>query len=376
MKLCLISRYPPFEGGVASDSYWESKYLGEKGIETFVVSNAWESESDSREYIKPEEVHKLKPKNVKTYFTNPLIRNKIINSKGAGLETNLLSLAIEADRKEDFDVIQGNYFFPYGIAAWSMSKFAKKPLVIKNAGSDLYSLRTISYAALIELFNQADYIISKAEISKKMFDNKKIIHLGTAIPPDFNKNVKPLIEFDKPTIGVIGKFNQSKRIKELLTALRSIDSEYNLVFLSDKKGQFEIRKLMNHKMIENSIFLDFIAPWNMPSFYKSLDILFCGEKGFSVKEHFPKIALEAFSCGTCTIISDELYDKYGSIFELNSTNSVIVDSKNPKNINEKISNLLKNEDLRKDFAEKSLNILHLNYNLFISELINIYGKLT
>lgn len=49
MRICLITKYPPIEGGISSQAYWLVKALGQRGHEVFVVTNADEVERDYRE---------------------------------------------------------------------------------------------------------------------------------------------------------------------------------------------------------------------------------------------------------------------------------------------------------------------------------------
>ena len=55
MKICIISKYPPIQGGVSSAAYWLAKGLGEEGDKVFVISNCWEAEPEYRELMKNEE---------------------------------------------------------------------------------------------------------------------------------------------------------------------------------------------------------------------------------------------------------------------------------------------------------------------------------
>ncbi len=63
MKIGIISKYPPIEGGVSSEIYWLAKYLGEKDVDVVVVTDSWAVEEDFRENIMYDELDKLQPKN-------------------------------------------------------------------------------------------------------------------------------------------------------------------------------------------------------------------------------------------------------------------------------------------------------------------------
>ena len=70
MKICLISKYPPIQGGESSKAYWLAKGLGKIGHKVYVVTNSWEVENDYRERIFSDDIKYLQPKNVKLFSTN------------------------------------------------------------------------------------------------------------------------------------------------------------------------------------------------------------------------------------------------------------------------------------------------------------------
>src|SRR5579862_3413321 len=48
MKLCLIGKYPPIEGGVSTLTYWMARGLAQRGHDVHVVTNADEVEATFR----------------------------------------------------------------------------------------------------------------------------------------------------------------------------------------------------------------------------------------------------------------------------------------------------------------------------------------
>jgi glycosyltransferase involved in cell wall biosynthesis len=373
MKIGIFSRFPPLQGGVSSETYWDSVALGKKGIETVIISNSWSGNYENRINLDVADMDYFNSKNLKLYMKNPFSNSNNFDSKGPNIETELFALGIEVEKKENLDIIEGFYLFPYGVSAWSLSKLYKKPLIIKHAGSDFYSLQKLSYLPLIDVFKEADCILSRLDSASKMFGNEKIKKLGLAIPNEFNPHVTSKFNFEEPTIGFIGKYNSFKRIKELTEELNKINLSYKFLILTDKKGQVEINKILPPKVKKNSIFMDFTAPWNMPSIYASLDILYCGETGFDINEHFPKVALEGFSSGVCTLLSDEIFNKYKDIFNLLDGENVIkFNPLNGSEIKVKLESVLKDENLRSNISLNSVKIPKFNYNNYIDSLIQVY----
>lgn len=374
MKVCILSRYPPMEGGVSSSTYWISKWLGKSGVKTIVVSNSWSCSKNIREYINIDEISFLQPKNVTLYATNPFI-TKGNELKDSGIESHLLSLGLEAYEKEGFDVIFGFYLIPYGVAAWGLSKKTNLPLVIKHAGSDFYRIRKGSYIYLVDLFKDSKFVLSSLKEAEEMFGKDKIVNLRVSVPPEFNVSVKPAFQFNEPTIGIIGKYGPYKRIYELTRALERMDTKYKLFILCDAEGKSKLESIISREVKKKTVFMNFTAPWNMPSIYKSIDILYCGEKGFVIEEHFPLIPLEGMSSGRCVLMSDELFKKYSKIFNLQEgVNVVKVDSTNPKDIKRSLEHLLEDESQIKLIGKEAAKIPNASYQEYIKSLINVLRR--
>jgi hypothetical protein len=53
MKICLVGKYPPIEGGVSAQTYWLARGLAERGHEIHVVTNADEVEDTYRLTLEP-----------------------------------------------------------------------------------------------------------------------------------------------------------------------------------------------------------------------------------------------------------------------------------------------------------------------------------
>lgn len=49
MRICIVGKYPPIEGGVSARVYWLAKALGERGHKIHIISNALEIESEYKE---------------------------------------------------------------------------------------------------------------------------------------------------------------------------------------------------------------------------------------------------------------------------------------------------------------------------------------
>ena len=51
MRVCLIGKYPPIQGGVSTETYWTVHALARRGHEVHVVTNSTEVEHGYRELL-------------------------------------------------------------------------------------------------------------------------------------------------------------------------------------------------------------------------------------------------------------------------------------------------------------------------------------
>src|SRR5262245_52082497 len=141
MRICIVGKFPPIEGGVSSRTYWEAHSLAESGHEVQVVTNATEVEATYRMFMTPEDwarcegtypgggcvrVHRTDPGDGKQQHIpshNPFV-------------TKLASQAAIVVQRSNLDVIYSFYMEPYGVAAHLASKMADRPHVVRMAGSD------------------------------------------------------------------------------------------------------------------------------------------------------------------------------------------------------------------------------------------------
>jgi hypothetical protein len=55
MRLCVIGKYPPIEGGVSAHTYWLAHGLASLGHEVHVITNGNEVEQRFRMWMRPED---------------------------------------------------------------------------------------------------------------------------------------------------------------------------------------------------------------------------------------------------------------------------------------------------------------------------------
>jgi len=110
MRICIISKYPPIEGGVSARVYWLTKALGEKEHEIHIVTNAQEVEEEYKERI-DDNREEYPPQNVYIHNINSDNNPWHIPFSKAYTE-RITNLAIEVIEKYNIQLIDSYYILP------------------------------------------------------------------------------------------------------------------------------------------------------------------------------------------------------------------------------------------------------------------------
>lgn len=395
MRICIIGKYPPIEGGVSARVYWLAKTLGEKGHEVHIVTNALEVESDYKEIFDLNDPE-LIPNNVYLHSTSVDTNPWHIPFSKAYTE-RIANLAIEVIEKYDLQIIDTYYILPYAISGFIAKNITGKPQVLHHAGSDINKLfSSNSYKTIFKsIFQRVDKIITIPQY-KKMFLSlgvkESALDLNDRISIDtdaFNPGVNPFqlsdhingTRFKCPIITYIGKINyywQTKGLYELIEAVKNIKADFRLLFVSNGKGLAEFKNLIKEKNLENkSIFIDFVPPWKIPSIIKLSTCVIVPDKEFLIPNSFPILPREVMAIGKCLMISSELFSKkyYGNLID--GENVSVVDPKNLSQYSKVIKEVIRDPEIALRIGEKAFqhSIQFENFNGYIDFVIGIYGTL-
>ncbi|MDJ0837609.1 MAG: glycosyltransferase [Acidobacteriota bacterium] len=355
MKICIIGKYPPIEGGVSREMFWSSHALAEAGHEVHVVTNADEVEQDFRmQFPGPStglpgppqtdgnpHVHQTTADDVMRYipWANPFV-------------TKLATLAAEVVRQHQCDLILGYYLEPYGMAAHLAGSWTGVPYGIRNAGSDVGRLARAQslQTAYIEVFRAADFILAGAPMVRPLIrlgvDPSRIYaarraHLppryfdGRAAPMDidavladvlpnlprgfgdgvYHRLAKTPFRPDLPTIGIYGKTGTAKGSFDLiraLAALKELGHQFNFLALTQSRPELLASfaaDLHEHGLEDRTRLLPFVPHWNIPNFLAACHAVCFLERDFHVKVHQPIVPREVLAAGTCLILSHEIAEK-------------------------------------------------------------------
>lgn len=398
MKICLISKYPPIEGGVSSQTYWLAKALGERGHEVHIVTNAQEVEEEYREDIDIEnEAGQYQPPNV--YIHNidpsPLANPSHIPFSKAYCE-KLANLSIEVIKKHNLQLIDSWYLLPYAVSGFLAKTITGKPQIIRHAGSDINRLFDSPYLRVLfkSIFERVDTIVTYPD-SKEVFLNLGIpeskLFLNQKIAVDttaFNPEVEP-IDLSKytdkdtknlPVITYIGKItyhSETKGIYELLEVCQGIKDDFLLLFVGNGKELKRLQEEVRRKGLESrTIFLNFVPPWKVPSIIKRSTCVVLPERDFPIPNHMPSIPREVMATGKCLLLSRELYQKEAYKALIDGENILIIDPKNIKQFRSTLEKIIKNPDIAERIGQKARRLSGLteDFDKYVSHNILMYEK--
>lgn len=394
MRLCIISKYPPIEGGVSARVYWLAKALGERGHEVHIVTNALEVESDYREKLDLNDPEFI-PSNVYLHSTNADTNPWHIPFSKAYTE-RISNLAVEVIEEYKIQVIDSYYILPYGVAGFIAKNIAGIPQTIRHAGSDMGKLfPSPSYNTLFKkIFQQADKIITIPSM-EKMFLSLGIPESSIAFDEEvsvdtkaFNPEVLPFLLSDYvkreipecPIITFIGKVNyywETKGLAKLIEAVKEIKSDFLLLFVANGKGLRKFQTLIQENNLEKrSIFVDFVPPWRIPSIIKLSTCVVVPEREFPIQSHIPILPREVMAVGKCLILSEELYNKqcYGNL--TNGENVLLIDPKNANEFRRVIMDVIEHPDTALRIGQNAYKFSGQieNFKEYIDLTIDMYAS--
>lgn len=299
MRICITSRFPPIEGGIAARTYWRVLELLERGDEVIVVTNADCVEDEYR--ISGCEPHLAElterfPLRILNVSTNAPWH---IPSSPDYLE-RLICLLVRLLKEKKFDVVESGFLVPYGIAAHLAAQATGVPHVMRHGTSDLAKfLPSPEYRPLLEdVIRGADTIVTDERHAPTFRDLGVQFEIESVYTPNasaFRPQAKGTSE-GRHLYGAVGKINyqwrrkgldrivawfaqQDPSVVELRVVGQGIGVSDFAAWASDRLGyRLEIRP--------------FVPPWEMPDLLSQMDSVFC----LTVDDPVPADSMLAMEC--------------------------------------------------------------------------------
>jgi len=374
VKILILGKYPPIEGGVSAYTFWLARALANQGHTVRVATNANEVEPTFAQLLYGGDAARLENDSVsgrlRVYHTSPLAASSFIPFAQPYV-TKLFGLSLSIVEQNQFDVIFGWYFEPYGYTAALVGKATGVPFVIRHAGSDIGRLAEhpeLKAAYAWALKNAAGLVVTNEREFESRFglvDRPRIRPRFARLPDVFSSadaalDVRELLEAAdswftaaglpsqvlqavqrmnaKPftgkvfTIGTYGKVGVTKGSFDLIQALSKIaEAGEEFAFLTLSCGRAETLAAYyeviatSPALAERSWILPPVAPWRVPSFLRRCNAVCFMEREFPIIFHGPQIPREVLSSGTCLVCSGEIARKpiYGGNL-VDDRNTVII----------------------------------------------------
>lgn len=289
LSVCMISKFPPVQGGISAAVYWLARGLAEAGINVHIVTNSNCVEKDYR--IATENI--LLPEGIRIHQVE---RDTPWHIPYSELYLDkLVDKALAVFHEYPINLIDTWYLVPYGVAGYLVHAINGAPYIVRHGGSDLAKFwRAGRFQNLFSLmFAQAAAVVS---------DNKEFAGTGLErldLPryvPD-ERYFHPAPRLNRPiTCAYVGKINyhwQHKGLDRVVKLLASLLDGVEVIFLAQGRGKKDFIESCHPSGIR---FMDFIPPWEMPAFLQGIDYLIYFT-GANPLPDFPNIVLEALATG-------------------------------------------------------------------------------
>ena len=355
MKICMIGKYPPIQGGVSMRNYWAAQLLAARGHQVHLVTNAKGIEIPYRMHMRTEDWAACESEHehgfVRVHWADPLDRSQMRIPRGYAHVTKLSSLALEAARASDVDLLYSFYTEPYSVAGHIVAQLTGLPHVMRTAGSDIGRLwQHPQFAPLYNaLYRSADAIVCSAAVAEKMqtagvareklFLDREMVPLAHVFATDGSvldvpaliasvregddEGLKDLVfgtyDPERVYFGVYGKLGRSKGTFSLLSALKRLaDQGCNVGLLAmahmpSRPGRrHEFHDQLRENRLDSLILqIPYLPHWRVPEFIRRCVAVCCLEQDFPIVFHRPIIAREVLTSGTPLVGSAEVVAKIG-----------------------------------------------------------------
>jgi glycosyltransferase involved in cell wall biosynthesis len=349
VRLCIIGKYPPIQGGVSMRTYWSAHALAARGHEVHVVTNAREVEPPFRMHMRACDWRRCEANypgggSVSLHWTDPVDRSQSHIPMASPFVSKLATLAAGVHARHPFDAILSFYMEPYGIAGHLAADMTGAPHVVRMAGSDAGQLwRHPQFEALYDhVLRSAAAAIISGKIAERAVargvDPDRIAFVGgVTVPEDLFAPGGPTLDLaalraevetdpalgtqwwgevaGRPFIGVYGKLGVRKGSFALLAALRQLADaglDVGLVALAHGAPGVEAAfrdRVRELGLADRVLQIPYLPHWRVPEFLRGCLAVCCFEQDFPIAIHSPIIPREVLLCGTCLVASTELLRK-------------------------------------------------------------------
>ena len=352
MRICIIGKYPPIEGGVCMQNYWAAHGLAKRGHDVHVVTNAKEVGPLHRMHMRPEDWARCEQSygagSVRVHWSDQAGGALFHIPEGNPFVTKLASIAVGLHAQQPFDAILSYYLEPYAVSGYLASQITGVPNIVRMAGSDAgrlwrqpqleavydHVLRSAAFAVTgrVVAARATERGIAPERIAalhgypapEELFTADgpalDLAVLRRAVAADPDPAIRDLVwggfTGDRPYFGVCGKLGMEKGTFSLLQALQRVTQaglDIGLVVMGhgqNRKIETDFRAHAETLGLADRILqLPFLPHWRVAEFMRGCLAVCCLEQDFPIVFHTPTIAIETLLAGRCLVASTELVRK-------------------------------------------------------------------
>lgn len=349
MRICIIGKFPPIQGGVSMRTYLTAHGLAARGHEVHVVTNAKEVRPPFRMHMREQDWQRCTPTfgagAVTVHWSDPVDRSQAYIPMASPFVSKLATLAAAAHAARPFDVIYSHYMEPYGVAGYLTAQMTGVPHVVRMAGSDAGRLwHHPQFETLYDhVLRSAEILVAVGAVADRAVqrgvDPSRIAAGGGfLVPEDCFTPEGPVLDLatlrtelehdadlremlwgglaaDQPYFGIYGKLGDNKGSFAVLAAMhRLARAGLDIGLLALAHGRPEIERRFRERVHElgltNRVLqIPFLPHWRVPEFLRGCLAVCCLEQDFPIGFHSPIIPLEVLLCGRCLVASTEVIRK-------------------------------------------------------------------
>jgi glycosyltransferase involved in cell wall biosynthesis len=350
LRICLIGKFPPIEGGVSTRTYWTAHALAALGHEVHVVTNANEVRPPFRMHMRPEDWQRCEAVygagSVTVHWTEPVNSSQFYIPMANPFISKLATQAAQTHAEHRLDVIMSYYIEPYGMAGHLAAQMTGAPHVVRMAGSDAGRLWHNPQLGTVynHVLRSAETVLLSGAVATRAvqcgIERTRIVSGGDFIVPEnvftpFSPALSlpawardfecdPDLSSDllwgelaagMPYFGIYGKLSKSKGAFALLSAMHKLKQEGLEVGLAVMAhGEREVERRFRTRarklgLVDRVLQIPFLPNWRVPEFVRGCLAVCCLEQSFPISFHTPISPREVLLCGACLVGSTEIIRK-------------------------------------------------------------------
>lgn len=250
----------------------------------------------------------------------------------------------------DFDLVDGQYLYPDGIAAYKVANDHNKPLVLTARGSDVNYWMEDKKARtqILEAIEYSSKVICVSDDLKQSLihygvPEHKLIVIANGIDPIiFNADVSANPLREKYYLSV-GNLTGLKGHHITLNAFSELPKK-RLIIVGDGEQRRALKSQAKELGIQGRVqFIKYLDQKKLGEFYAGATATIL----MSSMEGMPNVVLESLACGTPVIASD-----VGGVSEiLNEDNGILMDSRDEYSLIDAIDKIVELKKSRSEIAD-------------------------